>query len=186
MSAQLRRRPHRRALRLTAPVCLSLLVTPAVAGPPYVTDDPDPVEYRHWEVYRASLLSRGAGEWSGTAPHVEVNYGGGPEPAAPHHPAHVLRSLDRGNDDARLRRYGAWREVSARAGNFSPSAGPARFALCVGDEARQIPATRLGLGRQPPMDVLTTDLRRTFLDAECAGHGATTHVSGLIPGAVEL
>ena len=70
---QLRRRLYRCALRLIALVYL--LVTPAVAGPPYVTDDPQPVEYRHWEVYLASLLSRDAGEWSGTAPHVEVNYG---------------------------------------------------------------------------------------------------------------
>ena len=52
-----------------------LLATPAFAGPPYVTDDPEPVEYQHWEVYLASLLSRDAGAWSGTAPHVEVNYG---------------------------------------------------------------------------------------------------------------
>jgi hypothetical protein len=58
---------------LLASVCR--LVTPAVAGPPYVTDDPEPVEYQHWEVYLASLLSRDAGTWSGTAPHVEVNYG---------------------------------------------------------------------------------------------------------------
>jgi hypothetical protein len=57
---------------------MCLRVPPAAAGPPYVTDDPEPVEYRHWEVYLASLLSREAGEWSGTAPHVEVNYGAVP------------------------------------------------------------------------------------------------------------
>jgi len=54
-------------------------VPSAFAGPPYVTDDPEPVEYQHWEVYLASLLSRDAGAWSGTAPHLEVNYGAVPE-----------------------------------------------------------------------------------------------------------
>ncbi len=50
---------------------------PAVlrAGPPFVTDDPEPVEYRHWEVYLASQLYHTAGTWSGTAPQIEVNYG---------------------------------------------------------------------------------------------------------------
>jgi hypothetical protein len=45
------------------------------AGPPFITDDPEPVEYRHWEVYLASILNHGEGLWSGTSPHVEVNYG---------------------------------------------------------------------------------------------------------------
>ena len=27
----------------------------AQAGPPYITDDPEPVEYQHWEFYVASL-----------------------------------------------------------------------------------------------------------------------------------
>jgi hypothetical protein len=47
----------------------------ALAGPPYLTDDPEPVEYQHWELYLASLDFKTAGDWSGTAPHVEVNYG---------------------------------------------------------------------------------------------------------------
>ena len=51
------------------------LPIPALAGPPYVTDDPEPVEYHHWEVYLASQLAHEPGAWSGTAPHIEVNYG---------------------------------------------------------------------------------------------------------------
>lgn len=48
----------------------------AVAGPPYVTDDPEPAELHHWEVYLATIdqWSREDG-WSGTSPHIEVNYG---------------------------------------------------------------------------------------------------------------
>ncbi len=55
-----------------------MLLGPAVvvAGPPYVTDDPEPVELHHWEVDLATqdFWSSRDG-WSGTAPHVEVNYG---------------------------------------------------------------------------------------------------------------
>jgi hypothetical protein len=65
-----------------------LLATPALAGPPYVTDDPQPVDYRHWEIYLASMPSRDGGAWSGTAPHVEVNYG-----AAPNLQLHVIMPM---------------------------------------------------------------------------------------------
>jgi hypothetical protein len=45
------------------------------AGPPYDTDDPEPVLYQHWEVYFSSHLAYGSSQWAGTAPHFEVNYG---------------------------------------------------------------------------------------------------------------
>ena len=47
----------------------------AQAGPPFVTDDPAPVDYQHWELYLASQHTKTAGDWSGTAPHLEINYG---------------------------------------------------------------------------------------------------------------
>jgi hypothetical protein len=45
------------------------------AGPPYLTDDPEPVAYQHWELYLATqaLVTRAA--VTGTAPHVELNCG---------------------------------------------------------------------------------------------------------------
>jgi hypothetical protein len=55
------------------PLILGLMV--AWAGPPFVTDDPEPVEYRHWEIYLASQHAKDKDGWSGTAPHFEVNYG---------------------------------------------------------------------------------------------------------------
>ncbi len=59
---------------------LALAPSLAAAGPPYVTDDPEPVELHHWEVYLASQDVAGpAGAWTGTLPHVEVNYGVLPE-----------------------------------------------------------------------------------------------------------
>ncbi len=45
------------------------------AGPPFATDDPEPVEYEHWEVYLASRLFHDKSGWSGTSPELEVNYG---------------------------------------------------------------------------------------------------------------
>jgi hypothetical protein len=46
-----------------------------LAGPPFVTDDPEPVDYQHWEFYIASQHTQTSDGWSGTAPHFELNYG---------------------------------------------------------------------------------------------------------------
>ncbi len=56
------------------------LAGPATAGPPYTTDDPEPVELHHWEIYLASqdFFSAG-GAWSGALPMVEVNFGALPQ-----------------------------------------------------------------------------------------------------------
>jgi hypothetical protein len=60
-------------------LCFGLLVSsvPATicAGPPYITDDPEPVDYQHWEVYAASIFTKQSDAWTATAPHLEVNYG---------------------------------------------------------------------------------------------------------------
>jgi hypothetical protein len=45
------------------------------AGPPFDTDDPEPVEFKHWEYYISSMNDYQAGTWSGTSPHFETNYG---------------------------------------------------------------------------------------------------------------
>jgi hypothetical protein len=45
------------------------------AGPPFNTDDPEPVMFRHWEYYISSINSYQSGVWSGTSPHLEFNYG---------------------------------------------------------------------------------------------------------------
>ena len=60
--------------------CVVLLAAaPAAAGPPYVTDDPQPVEWRHWEGYVSLTGQSEGGARSGDAPHIEVNYGAAPE-----------------------------------------------------------------------------------------------------------
>ena len=66
-------------IRLSVAVCVAILGLTAIdtahAGPPYITDDPEPVDYQHWEFYIASMDTKQDGDWSGTAPHIEINYG---------------------------------------------------------------------------------------------------------------
>jgi len=45
------------------------------AGPPFFTDDPQPVNFRHWEYYISSQNIMHPNDWTGTSPHIEVNYG---------------------------------------------------------------------------------------------------------------
>jgi len=47
----------------------------AIAGPPYDTDDPVPVDFRCWELYLSSHSSYSRTFAQGTLPHLEVNYG---------------------------------------------------------------------------------------------------------------
>ena len=60
----------------------------AWAGPPFITDDPEPVEYGHWEVYGFSAATHVQGDTGGTLAGVEVNYG-----AAPNLQLHVIVPL---------------------------------------------------------------------------------------------
>ena len=45
------------------------------AGPPFDTDDPEPVDYLHWEFYISSMMEFQPDESNLTLPHFEVNYG---------------------------------------------------------------------------------------------------------------
>lgn len=63
-------------LLLIGLICRIILMAERTwAGAPFTTDDPEPVEYRHWEIYVASQLEHDKRGWSGTAPHSDVNYG---------------------------------------------------------------------------------------------------------------
>lgn len=49
------------------------------AGPPFSTDDPQPVDFLHWEFYLASEEQFSySGEVEATLPHLEINYGAVP------------------------------------------------------------------------------------------------------------
>ncbi|HVV00841.1 MAG TPA: hypothetical protein VHH88_05725 [Verrucomicrobiae bacterium] len=54
---------------------LLLATEPLWGGPPFLTDDPVPVDYQNWELYLGSQHFYSDGDWSGTAPHIELNYG---------------------------------------------------------------------------------------------------------------
>jgi hypothetical protein len=70
----------RKATPINFLAALLLLVCAAecYAGPPFFTDDPEPVELHHWEAYLASQYIQTSADRSGTAPHIEVNYGAYP------------------------------------------------------------------------------------------------------------
>lgn len=50
-------------------------VAEAFAGPPFKTDDPQPVDYLHWEFYIASEQQFERHATNATCPHFELNYG---------------------------------------------------------------------------------------------------------------
>jgi hypothetical protein len=53
----------------------ALLPGSANAGPPFRTDDPEPVEYQHYEFYTLSTGTHIRSDTSGLAPAFEYNYG---------------------------------------------------------------------------------------------------------------
>jgi hypothetical protein len=94
-----------RSARLLFPVfALFLGSTVALAGPPFQTDDPEPIEFRHYEFYTFSLLSRFPGETDVQIPAVEFNWGPLPNthlhiilPAAGFLPDHGVRAYGFGD-----------------------------------------------------------------------------------------
>jgi hypothetical protein len=69
------RKRHLGASRIAA-ACLALgLVEGARAGPPFLTDDPEPVDLNHWEAYVFAQGDRTFGTDSFVGPAIELNYG---------------------------------------------------------------------------------------------------------------
>ena len=66
---------HRYRIHALLAVVACALTGHTQAGPPFVTDDPEPVELHHWEIYFATQQYHTSGDWSGTAPHLELNFG---------------------------------------------------------------------------------------------------------------
>src|ERR1700731_4006145 len=79
------------------------LVRPTMAGPPYVSDDPGPTPYQHFEIYAFSSGTAVRGDIAG-ASGVDFNYGAAPDlqltatlPAGFDHPATGGPSFGLGN-----------------------------------------------------------------------------------------
>ncbi len=60
-------------------LALALLPLISWAGPPFETDDPEPTDYRHWEIYLGTTGVRTQPGYFGTAPFLNLNYGGLPD-----------------------------------------------------------------------------------------------------------
>ncbi|HEY3919572.1 MAG TPA: hypothetical protein VGL83_17420 [Stellaceae bacterium] len=83
-------------------MALSIAFAPvALAGPPFRTDDPEPVDYQHWEVYAFSAGTHVDGDTSGTLPGVEINYG-----ALPDVQLHVVAPLAYDHPDGSGTKFG--------------------------------------------------------------------------------
>jgi len=73
------------------------------AGPPFLTDDPDPVGFKHWEYYISSqnTFSHSDNISTGTLPHFEVNYG-----LVPNVQVHLILPLNYSYSASHLNAYG--------------------------------------------------------------------------------
>jgi len=54
---------------------VALLPSVATAGPPFLTDDPEPVDYQHYEFYTFATGTHVSSDTSGVEPGWEFNYG---------------------------------------------------------------------------------------------------------------
>ena len=60
-------------------IIILFIPTFILAGPPFLTDDPEPVDYMHWEFYVSSQSQFSGNDVDATLPHFEINYGLVPE-----------------------------------------------------------------------------------------------------------
>src|SRR6201986_2506722 len=69
---------HSMRSALCAGFTLMLLIRPALAGPPYVSDDPEPTDYHHFEIY---TFNQGTATRDGIAGEsgIDFNYGAAPD-----------------------------------------------------------------------------------------------------------
>lgn len=67
-----------RRLELASVLLTLLISTFASAGPPFLTDDPQPVDFHHYEAYIFSTLDRAPEDISAQGPAFEFNYGFAP------------------------------------------------------------------------------------------------------------
>ncbi len=63
---------------ISASLVLAALTRSAVAGPPYVSDDPEPTDYKHFEIY---TFNQGTSTRAGTSGEsgIDFNYGAAPD-----------------------------------------------------------------------------------------------------------
>lgn len=67
------------ARRSLLAVALFLYPVAAWAGPPFMTDDPEPTDTGHWEIYGPIVEGEGRGSAFEGSTGVEINYGAAPD-----------------------------------------------------------------------------------------------------------
>jgi hypothetical protein len=129
----------------------------AWAGPPFLTDDPEPVAAGHWEFYAAAEWSWARESASGTAPHFEVNYG-----AMPGLQLHAVVPFVLSWDEGQVLHYGFGDvEVGTKLrlveeGDWSPQVGIFPVVTWPTGSAEQ------GLGAGVPEGLLPVWLQKSF------------------------
>jgi hypothetical protein len=68
---------YRLAVGITV-IALMTSIRAAFAGPPFLTDDPEPVDLGHWEIYGFTAATHAQDGDGGTLGGVEINYGAAP------------------------------------------------------------------------------------------------------------
>lgn len=68
-----------RRLRLTLGLIVALGSYPTWAGPPFLTDDPEPTDVGHWEIYAPLVEGSGKGADYECSVSAELNYGAAPD-----------------------------------------------------------------------------------------------------------
>ena len=71
-------RKMRRSRVVLAAFALAV-ATSARAGPPFLTDDPEPVELGHWEAYLFAMYDGASSTTAVDGPALELNYGAAPD-----------------------------------------------------------------------------------------------------------
>lgn len=95
-----------RYIRIRAIILAAIFLTMSqniIAGPPFLTDDPDPVQFKHWEYYISSqnTFNSSTKNAIGTLPHFEVNYG-----LVPNVQIHMILPLNYSYSASRFSAYG--------------------------------------------------------------------------------
>jgi hypothetical protein len=87
-------------------LALFVQASAAGAGPPFLTDDPEPTDAGHWEIYAPLIEAEGRGRDFAGAAAIEVNYGAAPDlqltAALPTAFAHDARGWRWGRGDVEL------------------------------------------------------------------------------------
>ncbi len=153
------------------PSLLVLLFVPlsALAGPPFITDDPEPVERHHWEFNNAVTLTHDQSGTTGSAPNVDVNYGVMPgvqlhvQPQLAYASAPGLRSFGAGDSEFGVK----WRLTPGADGGEGDGAaagkGDDNGAVAMpGDVGETAGSGGWMISLYPLLDVPTGDAKRNL------------------------